>query len=104
MHQLFEWDPQKARANAANHRVNFEYAAAVLRSADEQHRAMHTWDERSGEERCFTLAIDPTDSDKLYAIVWTERGDVSTPITRLISARSATRLEWRRYEQYLFGT
>ena len=76
----FEWDPRKAAANLANHKVSFEEAATVFGDplgrilADPRHSAI--------EERLVLLGISK------------ERR-----LLRIISARRATRPERRGYEE-----
>ena len=86
----FEWDPAKARANAAKHRVTFADATAVF----EDLRALTRDDPHPSEERFVTLGLDAL--GRLHVVCWTPRGKNDI---RLISARRATRFESRQYEE-----
>ena len=87
----FDWDPQKAAANLAKHKVSFEEAATVFGDplggivADPRHS--------SGEERFVLLGLSQV--RRLLAVMYAERGGV----IRIISARPATRPERRNYEE-----
>ena len=86
----YEWDPTKARANLTKHRVDFADAALVL----EDPLALTGEDpDAQGEQRLVTLGIDPL--GRLLVVVWTPRGKA----IRLISARRATAVERRQYEE-----
>ncbi len=86
----YEWDPRKARLNALRHGVRFPDAAAVL----EDELAVTIVDEDSElEARWVTLGSDA--QGRLLAVVWTSRDER----IRLISARRASPLERRRYEE-----
>jgi len=84
-----EWDRAKATLNERKHRVVFADAATVLH--DE--RAVTVLDDRSDEDRFVTVGMDAT--GKLLVVVCTWHGST----IRLISARPATRVERRRYEE-----
>ena len=74
----YEWDPAKARANFARHRVQFSEAVAVL----EDELALTVRDPFSDdEERWITLGINVV--GRLLVVVYASRGDN----VRLISAR-----------------
>jgi uncharacterized DUF497 family protein len=102
MHEAFEWDPEKAEANAEKHGVSFELAAEVL--ADPFAERFHIDEPQpiGGEDRWKTLASHPRRRHLVFCIVWTERGPEEEPVTRIISARRATRQERERYEQGIF--
>lgn len=84
----FEWDARKAASNLRRHGVSFAAGARALAGGNVLERP----DEREnyGEERTFALA--PLE-EKVLAIAYTMRGDV----TRLISVRRATRNEREAY-------
>jgi uncharacterized DUF497 family protein len=86
----FEWDPTKARANVAKHRVKFADATAVF----EDPRGLTRDDSHPSEERFVTLGLDAL--GRLLVVCWTPRGKNDI---RLISARRATRSESRQYEE-----
>jgi len=86
----YEWDPTEARANLTKHRVDFADAALVL----EDPLALTREDpDAQGEQRLVTLGVDPL--GRLLVVVWTPRGKG----IRLISARRATAVERRQYEE-----
>jgi uncharacterized DUF497 family protein len=85
---LYEWDPAKAKANFAKHRVRFADAVAVL----EDDLALTMRDPFSEEEeRWITLG-----RDALGRLLYTWRGES----VRLISARLATARETTQYEEH----
>jgi hypothetical protein len=87
----FEWDPQKAAANLAKHRVSFEDAATVF--GDPLGRMMADPRHSAEEER---LVLPGLSQDKhLLAVMYVDRGAA----IRIISARRATRRERRDYEE-----
>jgi uncharacterized protein len=87
----FEWDPRKARANWARHRVSFEEASTVFGDAlsltipDTLHSV--------GEQRYVTIGLSV--QRRLVVVAHTDRpGGI-----RIISARKATRRERQAYEE-----
>ena len=87
----FQWDPAKARANLARHRVDFADATAVL----EDPHGLTRDDPHPREDRFVTLGLDAL--GRLLVVCWTPRDDD----IRIISARRATRAESRQYEKEL---
>ena len=96
-HDRFEWDDAKAKANIRRHRVSFTDAMRVLSdeySPDyhvEEFDATHSQD----EDRYITAGSDPFAREIVLMIVWCDREG----ITRIISARAATRSERKAYER-----
>ena len=86
-----EWDPRKAAANRANHKVSFEEAVTVF--GDPLGRI--TDDPRHSETEERYVLLGQSDQRRLIAVMFTERGQG----VRLISARKATRRERREYEE-----
>ena len=85
-----EWDPGKARLNARKHGVALADAVAVL----EDGRALTMRDPFSeDEERWITLGLDAF--GRVLVVVYAWRSEC----VRLISARSDTPHERRRYEE-----
>jgi uncharacterized DUF497 family protein len=86
---LFDWDPAKAASNELKHGVSFAEAATVF---DADH-AVYEPDpgHSTGEER-FRVTGE-SENGRLLVVTFTDRGEV----TRLISAREATRSEKRHY-------
>ncbi len=89
----FDWDPEKASGNLANHGISFETATQVfndplfLTFADLDH---------SFQERRFIIMGELADG-RLLVVSYTDRNQQ----TRLISARLATRQERKTYESEL---
>ncbi len=84
-----EWDPNKAAINLQKHGVHFSDAEAVLLDPN----ALSFEDtEAQGEQRFVVIGMDHL--WRLLVVVYTDRGNR----IRLISARSATRSERRKYE------
>lgn len=85
-----EWDPAKAQANLRKHGIRFADAVTAL----EDDLALTVGDlHLAGEERWITLGMDGL--GRLLVVVFTWRAD----IIRIISARRATPLEHRQYEE-----
>jgi uncharacterized protein len=88
---LFEWDPEKAKANLKNHKISFDEARTVFADplfvifADPDH---------STDERRF-IVMGESVKHRLLVVSYTERSTA----TRLISARKATRAERKNYEE-----
>lgn len=90
----FNWDPEKAKANLAKHGVSFEEATKAF----DDPFALEFADEHEDEERYRLLGH--SGPHLLLMVVYTEReSSTGKLVTRLISARKATREERRRYEK-----
>jgi uncharacterized DUF497 family protein len=85
----FEWDPRKAAANRRKNGIDFADAATVL----QDELAVTVLDDDPDEERFVTVGADVL--GLILVVVFTWRGHR----IRLISARSATVRERRRYEE-----
>ncbi|KGT88998.1 MULTISPECIES: BrnT family toxin [Enterobacterales] len=90
----FEWDTIKAETNIRKHGISFEIAARVF--DDPYHIACQDRVE-NGEYRWQTLGS--VSGYLIVLVAHTVRFEQGTEIVRIISARSATRNERRRYEQ-----
>lgn len=84
----FEWDDAKAEANLRKHGVPFEYGARVF--LDPQVIDLDVSRAEDGEARHKAVGVI---EGKLYAVVYTLRGDVR----RLISARRCNNTERKAY-------
>ena len=85
-----DYDPAKAVANMAKHRVSFADAEGVFFDPF----AITVPDpDSTNEGRFVTLGLGS--NGELFVVVWTERGDT----IRLISARRPTRKERFDYEK-----
>lgn len=100
-YRRFEWDRTKARDNGKKHGIRFEHDAEVLADPHANHFHLNRPDPRGGENRCLILASHPAQRRLVLAVVWTVREDENKvgPVTRIISARKASRKERERYEQ-----
>ena len=86
----YEWDPDKAAENLQKHEVDFADAAISL--GDPQ--ALTDADpDASDEQRYICLGVDP--EGRLLVTIYTYRDDNF----RIISSRSASPGERRRYEE-----
>ena len=91
MGYVFDWDPEKAQSNVRKHRVSFEEASTVF--GDPLALLMKDPDHSLEEERYLLLGMSIR--QRLLVVAFAER----PPLTRLISARRASRTERRRYEE-----
>jgi uncharacterized protein len=87
----FEWNPAKAAANLAKHKVDFADAALSL---EDPHALTIADPDAIGEERFVTLAADPT--GRILITVYSHSGSNR----RIISARKASPGERKRYEAH----
>ncbi|HEY0151086.1 MAG TPA: BrnT family toxin [Longimicrobium sp.] len=87
----FEWDLEKAEANARKHGVSFVEALTAF--GDSLSLTVMDPDHSEREERL--LLLGRSVSDRLLVVSHEERGGV----VRVISARLATRRERRKYEE-----
>lgn len=87
----FEWDEDKATANLLKHGVAFDEAKTVF--DDPLYVDFYDPDHSYGEHRY--ILMGKSRQGRLLFISYIERNDV----TRLISAREATLLERKAYEQ-----
>ncbi len=105
LHENFEWDDDKAQKNLKKHSVSFDDAALVLSDEDGDRFHVEEYDdEHSAEEdRYITTASHPDDRSIVLIIAWTDRSTEVAKITRIISARAATRAERKRYVKETSG-
>lgn len=89
----FEWHDDKNRTNKLKHRIRFETAIEVF---DDPFQLTEFDQFVDGEERWRTLGTIPNWS---VVVIHVERGHESRTITRIISARAATKDERKRYER-----
>jgi uncharacterized DUF497 family protein len=90
----FEWDPQKADINLANHRVSFELAQRVW---DDPLHVIVRDRVQDGEQRWH--AIGTINHIVVLVVVHTYPDPEDDERIRIISARKATPHERRRYEE-----
>ncbi len=92
MDLIFEWDPEKDKANQRKHKVSFDEARTVfadflaITHVDETHSA-------GAETRLFTAGTSRR--NRILLVVHCERADR----IRIISARVATAWERKIYEE-----
>jgi uncharacterized protein len=84
------WDPVKAKANLEKHGVRFSDAELVLY---DPHGVTIEDSAAEGEQRHISIGLDAV--GRILVVVYTYRGED----VRLISARLATRMERRYYEE-----
>jgi uncharacterized protein len=91
---MFEWDPQKAKSNRLKHGVPFEEAATAFLDPDglDGEDLEHS----RSEARRLRLAI--SSSARILVVAYTIRRKNDEEVTRIISARRASRKERKRYE------
>ncbi len=87
----FEWDPSKARRNLRKHGIDFNEASTVF--ADTLSITIPDPDHSEDEECWVTMGL--SNRQRLLVVVHTEEEEM----IRLISARTADRLERRKYEE-----
>ena len=87
----FEWDEAKAAANFRKHKVTFEEASTIFQ--DDLSLTGRDPDHSLGEHRFITLGVSAV--NRILVVSHAERGD----LIRIISARFATRLERKMYEE-----
>ena len=88
---VFEWDPEKARANEQSHEVTFSEATEVF--DDDHSSAVRDPAHSLDEDRYLLFGLSK--GGKYLVVSYTERGDR----IRLISARLMTPRERKAYEQ-----
>jgi uncharacterized DUF497 family protein len=87
----FAWDPRKARRNLRKHGIDFDEASTVF--ADTLSITIPDPDHSEDEERWVTMGL--SNRQRLLVVVHTEEEET----IRIISARTADRLERRKYEE-----
>lgn len=83
----FEWNPDKANLNLKKHGVSFIEASTVFNDPLSITFPDHSY----GEERYVIIGLSST--NRILVVPHTDRTDR----VRIISAREATRNEWRFY-------
>lgn len=86
-----EWDTKKAAANEKKHRVSFQEASSIF--GDPLALTFDDPDHSVNEVRYLTFGN--SSRHRLLVVIHTQRGKM----TRIISARIATRQEKRIYEE-----
>jgi len=91
--QKFEWDRGKSLSNIEKHGITFKTAATAF---FDPHAEMYEDEDHSQDEERFVL-IGVSEQEQLLTVCHCYRGKDES-ITRIISARKAT-----RYEEELYG-
>lgn len=86
----FEWDPEKAAANARKHGVDFAEAMTVF--SDPLELTIVDPDHSEGEQRFLSIGLSM--AGRLIVVGYTERAGR----TRMINARVASSQERQNYE------
>jgi len=90
----FEWDPTKAKSNFQKHKINFERASEIfldplmLSIFDKTHSAE--------EDRWITIGKDRNNVTIVVVHTFRET-DIDNSTIRIISARRATKQEYKQY-------
>lgn len=87
----FEWNEEKSAANVAKHGVAFDEAKTIF--DDPLYIEFYDPDHSEDEDRF--IMIGQSAQNRLLVVSYTDRNDR----IRLISAREATRMEKKAYEQ-----
>jgi uncharacterized protein len=91
---MFDWDSRKARDNNLKHGVSFEEAATAF--PDENGLDGEEFGAFKRDPRRVRLA--KSGLGRVLLIAYTVRSENHEEVTRIISARRASRKERRRYE------
>jgi len=91
---MFEWDPRKAKSNRRKHGVTFEEAATAFLDPD----GLDGEDLEHSEVETRRLRLAKSSLGRVLLIAYTVRRRNDEEITRIISARRASRKERKRYE------
>jgi uncharacterized DUF497 family protein len=90
---MFDWDPRKAKSNRLKHGVSFEEAATAFLDQD----ALDGEDLEHSESEARRLRLAKSSPGRVLVIAYTIRRKDNEEITRIISARRASRKERKRY-------
>lgn len=88
-HAVFEWDEGKSRSNIAKHGLSFETACRIFTRP-----VLSVVDERNDYGEVREISIGRIDDTVVLCVAHTDRKGV----TRIISARRASRRERKRFE------
>ncbi|MFQ5667598.1 MAG: BrnT family toxin [Candidatus Binatia bacterium] len=91
---MYEWDPKKATANLVKHGVSFEEA----RTAFDDVNGLDGEDIAHSEIERRRLRLARSSAGRILLVAYTKRRRWHEDITRIISARQASRKERNRYE------
>jgi hypothetical protein len=91
---MFDWDPRKAQSNRRKHGVSFEEAATTFLDPE----GLDGEDLEHSEIESRRLLLAKGSLGRVLLIAYTTRRSDNEEITRIISARRASRKERKRYE------
>ena len=91
---MFDWDPRKAKSNRLKHGVSFEEAATAFLDP----AGLDGEDLEHSESEARRLRLAKGSLGKVLVIAYTIRRKGDEEITRIISARRASRKERKKYE------
>lgn len=91
---MFDWDPRRAKSNWRKHEVSFEEAATAF--LDPAGLDGEDIDHSASEARRLRLARSSL--DRILVVAYTVRRKIDEEVTRIISARRASRKEREKYQ------
>jgi uncharacterized DUF497 family protein len=91
---MFDWDPRKAKSNRLKHGVSFEEATTAFLDQD----GLDGEDLEHSESEARRLRLAKSSLGRVLVVAYTIRRKGNEEITRIISARRASRKERKRYE------
>ena len=93
-HITFKWDKKKDSTNIQKHGISFDEARSVF--YDDNARLMHDPDHSEDEERFLIPGL----SKKINILVICHCYREGNEVTRIISARKATKNEKKQYQEF----
>ena len=91
---MFDWDPRKAKSNRLKHGVSFEEAATAFLDPV----GLDGEDIEHSEREARRLRLAKSSLRRILVVAYTMRRRDDEEITRIISARRASRKERKTYE------
>jgi uncharacterized DUF497 family protein len=91
---MFDWDPRKAKSNRLKHGVSFEEAATAFLDP----AGLDGEDIEHSESEARRLRLAKSGLGRILVVAYTMRSKDDEEITRIISARRASRKERQKYE------
>ena len=91
---MFDWDARKSQSNRRKHGVSFEEAATAFLDPD----GLDGEDSEHSEIEIRRLRLAKSSLGNVLLIAYTVRSKNNEEITRIISARRASRKERKKYE------
>ena len=91
----FEWDRNKEKINIRKHGISFEQASYVF----SDRFALNKFDDEHSDEEDRWVILGKSLNETLLLIVHTFRDNDGIEFVRIISARKATKIETKAYQQ-----